>query len=400
MATRVLIIGGGFGGVTAAFGLCKQKLPDVSITLLSDRPCLEYYGSFYRLLAGKKKEEVCIPLAMLLEGKPVEISVDKVLSVDSVARTVKGEKKSYEYDILVLAAGSEPAYFGIPGMEQIAYNMKSVAEVHRLFVRVQEAVELMKNASSPDRAALGRFVIIGGGPAGIEAAGEILPYAKKLAQEKGMDPALIHVDLIEAMDRLLPILPPKISHRVLLRLRDLGVNVLLKSAVASVEPGVVHVKEQADIKAGTIVWTAGLKGNSLYAQIPGLETDKRGRVVVEETLHAKGHPEIFAVGDAAVTTFSGMAQTAVYDGELVAHAIASKLKNQPTPAYKPSAPAYAIPAGPLWAAVKFGPFKVFGLLGYMLRRAADIHVYMLLLPYGKIPQVFFGRTPLAKYGIK
>ncbi len=376
MAHRILIIGGGFGGATAARRLARQSLPDIEITLIADEPWLEYYGVLYRLIRGESPSQACIPFEMVLP-KNVTVVIDRAASVDPVAKSVRTEGgKTLPYDTLILSPGAEPAYFGIPGMKEHSVCMATVGQALRLRESVRSAAEAGH---------LGRVVVIGGGATGIELSGELIAYA--------------HVDLLEAKDRLVPQMQPALSARILKRLRSKGVNVLLDAPVASVTPGSVRLKDGRTIDASIIVWTAGVQASGLLASVPGLERDKQSRAVVDEHLRAKGVSDIFVLGDSAATAYSGMAQTAYADGVFVADVITAERRSRPLPVYQPKAPAYAIPAGRGWAAVKFSFLRVYGYPGYLLRRAADIHVYMLIMRWRFVRAAFFGTIPLKKYGI-
>lgn len=391
MMHRIVIVGGGFGGVTAVKALKKSGLHNLCITLISDKPWLEYYGVLYRLIRGESPDEACMPLGLMM-GCDVHRVIDEISSVDPTKKTVNGNKGSYAYDTLILAPGSVPSYFGIAGMQENALTMKSAAEAVDIRERVIAQVAKMAKEKGTMKKRLGRFIVIGGGPTGIEVSGEILPLARQTAEKYDIDMSTLSVDLLEAADRLLPIAEENTSSKVKKRLEKLGVHVRLQCAVASADASGVVLASGEKLDAGTIIWTAGVKANPLLATIPGLVLDKRGRAVVDEALRASGQPDIFVLGDCASTPYSGMAQTAVEDGIFVAKVIAATMKNKPLPTYKAKKPAYAIPAGTMWSAVKFGPLRVYGLLGSVLRRAADIHVYMLILPWRHIPAAFFGRS--------
>jgi NADH dehydrogenase len=400
MAQRILIIGGGFGGVVTAQQLSKKRLKDTEIVLMTDKPWLEYYGVLYRLLTGGSPAEACIPLKMILPGN-VHVLIDRAESVDPVGKTVRGESSAkHSYDTLILAPGSEPAYFNIPGMQEHSYGMQSVKQALALRMRVEECIASMQGADDARKATLGHFMVIGAGPTGVEIAGEMLPHARELAQKAGVDPSLIRVDLVEAMDRVLPIVAANASAKVLKRLKSLGVNVLLNTAVESADAKTVKFKGGETVNVSTIIWTAGVKASGLLSKVPGLELDRRGRAVVDEQLRAKGVEGIFVVGDCAVTPYAGLAQTAVEDGIFVARVIDAQNNGQNLPVYHAKIPDYAIPAGPFWAAVKYKFIRAYGIPGFILRRAADFHVYSLVMPWKHIYAAFFGKIPLKKYGIE
>ncbi len=396
---RILIVGGGFGGVTAARRLANKHLKDVEVTLIADEPWIEYYGVLYRLIRGESPSQACIPLKMVLP-ESVTVVLDRAASVDPQGKTVKTlSGKTLPYDTLVLAPGAEASYFGIPGMKENALSMSNVHAALQLREKVQRAIAALQTAPATERDSVGRFAVIGGGATGVEVSGELLAYGRILAREERLDPKLIHVDLVEGADRLLPQTEPKTSARVRKRLRDIGVDIHLNATVESVGGGAVRLKGGETIFASSVVWTAGVKASSLLESVPGLELDRKGRAVVDEHLRARGVQNIFVLGDSAATPFTGMAQTAFKDGVFVARVIAAERRGRTPPSYKPSVPAYAIPAGQGWAAVKFGPIRAFGFAGYILRRLADIHVYMLLMHWRFIRAAFFAKIPLEKYGI-
>ncbi len=398
MAHRILIVGGGFGGVTVARHLGKRHLAGVEITLLTDRPWLEYYGVLYRLLRGAHPSQACIPLKMILPDG-VTVALDRATSIDAASKTVKGEKAAYGYDELVLAPGAEPAYFGIPGMKEHSVTVAHAGHALRLRDDIRAVVDAMKAAPEGERKKLGTFAVIGAGATGVEMSGDMLFEARALARAAGLDPSLVTVDLIEAADRVLPQTEPTCSAKTLKRLRAIGVNVMLQTAVESAEKGKLLLKGGTVIEAGMILWTAGVKAHGMLAGVAGMELDKRGRAVVDDHLKAKGLTDVFVLGDAASTQYAGMAQTAIDDGVFVAKVIAAGRAGKTPPTYAPRPPAYAIPAGPNWAAVKYMFIRAYGFPGYVLRRLADIHVYMLVMPWRFIHQAYFGTIDFKKYGV-
>jgi len=395
---KILILGGGFAGVTAAMELTKKNLPDTQITLLGNKSWLEYHTIFYRLLGGKRPAEACLPLGIILP-KSVHIVTDKVTGIDPKDKVVAGAGgKAYDYDVLIVALGAQPAYFGIPGMQERSMTMKSAAEALEIRDWIDRRVREMKTGDEAHKRKMGYFAVIGAGPTGIEIASVGLTHARKIAKKIGADPSLITFDLIEAADRLLPVLHPNISQAVTDKLKSMGVNVLTQKAVTAVDDAGLHFKDGETKDPGTILWTAGVKPNDLLAQIPGIELDKRGRAVVDEQLRAKNMQDVFVIGDCASTQYSGMAQTALEHGAFVAQVIETGGKKTP-PVYRPAEPAYAIPVGISWGAVQIKKLRIYGLLGMALRRGADLHAYMLLLPIWRVPLVFFGLTNLDAHAV-
>lgn len=370
---KVLIIGGGFGGVKLAQALGNNK--NFAVRLMDPKKFMEYHAATYRLTTGRSAKEVCIAYADLLKNSRTELVRDMAEHIDPEKKVVTGISGStYNYDILVLALGCESSYFGIEGVEQNAFSINSVNDALKLRAHIHECFATVKKAERNDKTPLLHIAIVGGGASGVELAGEFAWYAHHLAAKHKVDPSLVTIDLIEAMPRLLPLLPESLSKKTLQRLRKLGVNVLLNRSVVKESVDSLFLKDM-QMTTKTVVWTAGLKGNKLVASVTGLTLDKRGRVIVDDRLRAVGATDIFAIGDIASTKYSGMAQTALADAAYVASVLSEK--NQKP--YVQPAPAYAVPVGPQFAVVLFHGMKFSGRIGWFLRRAADARAFLAML---------------------
>lgn len=349
--TKILIIGGGFGGVSCVLALSKYNLANAEIILISDRSHFEYTPFFYQMLAGKPPRTICLPLKKIFAKKNIEFIEDPVVGVDLEKKTVSGHSgSSYDFDFLVLALGSETDYFDVPGLKKYSFGLKSVSDVLRL---KRHFGDIRKNSNA-------HIVIIGGGTTGTELAGEL----------KG-------VDLIEACSRLLPNLPEDMSNRIEKRLRELGANVFTNRKVIKEELEKIYLKDM-EIKTKTVIWAAGVKPHRLYSEIKGFSFDQKGRVLANKFLQAKEHSGIFIIGDAASTPYCGTAQTAIYDGKYVARTILDIIKNRPLTPYKPKKPFYVIPVGRGWAAALIGRFRFYGRIGWWLRKLADKNMIRLI----------------------
>jgi NADH dehydrogenase len=385
---RVVIVGGGFGGIRTALDLAKQG-SHFSITLVSDKAHFEYFPTLYRVVTGYSPAQAVIPFSEIFTGTNVDIIEDRVTRIDLAEKLVYGGLGSpYEYDTVVVALGSETGYFNIPGLPELSYGFKSIGEAERLKSHLQEVLTPVENAAPEQKTTAAHFIIVGGGPTGVELAGELTSYAKHLAKKRGFDPSFITVSLIEATPRLLPSMPETVSEKVRQYLFQQGVNIYLNRAVTKQEVEELFLKDMT-FKTKTVVWTAGVKPNALIAKIEGLEFDKRGKVIVDDTLRAKGHSNVYVIGDSASTQYSGMAQTADKDGAYVAGVIGSRAQGERRVGkYVPHKPIYAIPAGHKWAAVQWGSSTFYGTTGYYMRKAADLRYFMSILPLFKALSTF------------
>ncbi len=380
MPQSILIVGGGFGGVEAAKTLARSKMRDVTVRLIDAKTYFEYHAALYRFITGRSPMEVCIPYRQIFAGLDVDVVQDRVDGIDLQKKTVTGRSgSSYRYDTLILALGSETTYFGVAGVKEYAYGMKTAEEALKLKMHILETVDNASTADKDAKTPLLHLVVVGGGPSGVELAGELGWYVRMLAQKRGIDPSLCTVDLIEAMPRLLPCLPESAATQVEARLRSLGVNVYLNRSLVKEDFEEVYLKDM-QMKTKTVVWTAGMRGHSLYERTLGLSLDRRYRIEVDDQLHVKDQKNVFAIGDSASTKWSGMAQTAFYDGHFVAKVIEANLHASFQPVYTPSEPHYAMPVGPKWAVSCFGGRIFSGYAGWILRRYADLRVFLKLLP--------------------
>lgn len=381
--TKILIVGGGFGGVRAALDLGRARLQNAKITIVSDKPHFEYHAALYRLVTGRSPLEVCIPLTEIFAKCPVELLSDRIEAVDLRSRTAKGlSGASYRYDFLILALGSETSYFDIPGLKEYSFGFKSINEALRLKAHIHNLLETSHTRKIEDKIQAAHFVIVGGGASGVEIAGELARYLLDSAAAHDFDPRLVVIDLVEAGPSLLGAMPPAFVEVITRRLRRLGVNIFLNRAVMREDFEQLYLKDM-EMKIKTVVWTAGVKPNRLYSQIAGLTLDHKGRVKIDDYLNPPGFPDIFVIGDAAATVYSGMAQTAIHDGRYAAQVIGRKLKIQRPEKYVPKKPFYAIPVGPGWAGAILNGVRLYGYVGWMFRRLADLRFFLSILPLPK-----------------
>ena len=357
---RILVVGGGFGGVKAALELSQH--PDMfEITLVSERPDFWYFPTFYHTATGGSNSQSTIKLRELFHGKQVTLVEGKAENLDRTAKTVTlSDKTVLPYDRLVLALGVVTNYFGIPGLQEYSFGVKSVAEVETLKKHLHEQIT---DNSKPGLS----YVIVGGGPTGIELAGALGKYIKFIMKNHGIEGRKIHIDLVEGNEHLMPRMPANVGKTIERRLERLGVNLYLGKTVEGATADELMVSGKP-IRSHTIIWTAGQANNPFFT-VNAFALSPRKKVVVDEFLRAE--QDVFVIGDNAETVYSGMAQTAIHDGEFVAHNMVKDAHNEPKIAYRPMKPVYVTPAGPQWAAVEWGKVHLYGKVGWLLRAAGD-----------------------------
>lgn len=358
--TKILIVGGGFAGTKAALELANN--PHCEVTLVSNHDQFRYYPALYMAATGNKLAGSHIPFDSILLGLPVKFVKATVTKLDrkkKVVETEKGEK--LPYDVLALALGNVTNYFGIKGLAEHSFGIKSDEEVERFRNHLHE--QFIKNGC-PDL----NYIIVGGGATGIELAGALPRYLKQVMAKHGVKDCKLNITLVEAMPKLLPRSPDKVSKAIVKRLRRLGIDIRLNTAVSGADADKLMMGDTV-LPSRTIVWTAGVT-NHPFLKDNDFRMTKRGKVEVNEYLEAE--PDIYVLGDNADTTYSGTAQNALHDGHFLAKHLERKLGNRPLKAYTDKAPILVTPVGPHWANVQWGKASYNGLIGYILRLAADL----------------------------
>ena len=384
---RVIVVGGGFGGIRASLELAKHS-DEFDVTLISDKPHFEYHAALYRVVTGRSPLEVCIPLSTIFEESPVKVIEDTIQTVYPKTKQIIGKDGSkYSYDSLILALGSECAYLNVPGLKEHSFTLRSIDDALRLKEHIHEtfinaAIGLKNSQRRPIH-----LVLVGGGPTGVELSGELAIYARHMARHHHLDPNTIIIDLFEAGDRLLGMLDKRVSEMAFERLHQLGVNIFLNTPILENRIEAVYLADMK-LKTKTLIWTAGVMTNQLYAKVKGFTFSNSGKILVDLSMQAKGMHDLYVIGDAAASMYSGMAQTAVYDGAFVADCIRRKLQGRPLQTYKPNKPISAIPVGPGWSIVVTRLGVISGKLGWIFRRAADLKFFNSILSPKKALVVF------------
>lgn len=372
---KVLVVGGGFGGIRAAIDIASHE--KYQVTLLSDKKAFEHYPTMYRTATGGPSEISEIPLHEIFEDKPVEVVVGRAAKLHREKKTLTTEDgQTFHFDILVLALGAVTNYFGIRGMKEYSFGIKTIAEAEEL---KQHLHNQLIDEKKPDL----NYIIVGGGPTGIELAGALPAYVKKIMKQHGLRDSKLHVDLVEAMPRLMPRMPKAVSRSLARRLRSLGVKLYLGVPVQA-ETANTLLMNGKYVRSHTVVWTAGIANNPFFAENKFI-LSHNGKVQVDKLLQA--WPGIFGIGDNADTPHSGMAQTALYDARFVAENLVRHAEGKRPYAYKPKKPVYVTPAGPHWASVVWGKVQIYGRLGWYIRQAADWISYHDFTPWWRATEL-------------
>ncbi|PYX50520.1 MAG: FAD-dependent oxidoreductase [Acidobacteria bacterium] len=330
---RVVIVGAGFGGLNAARALAKA---DVQITVIDRKNFHTFQPLLYQVAtAGLSPGEIAAPIRSIFRAhKNVEVLMAEVTGFDIAGRMVETPEGKIAYDYLIVAAGASHAYFGHDDWEPYAPGLKTVEDALEIRRRVLLAFELAeRQTAAGDTSAPLNFVVVGGGPTGVELAGTLAEICRHaLTHEfRSIDPARTHIVLIEGGPRVLAAYPDDLSRSALEQLNRLGVEVRTSTTVTQIEAGAVYAGSTR-LPATVVLWAAGVAASPLGKKI-GAPTDRAGRVLVQPDLSVPGHPELFVIGDLAALKdekgkmLPGVAPVAIQQGRFVAKLISRELSN-------------------------------------------------------------------------
>lgn len=339
---RVVIVGGGFGGLYAARRLGKKP---VELTLIDKRNFHLFQPLLYQVATGGLSPgDIASPLrAVLKRQKNTRVIKGTVTDIDPVQQIVYADGEAFPYHTLILASGVRHHYFGNDHWEAHAPGLKTIEDALQIRQRILEAFERAEREAHPDkRRALMTFVVIGGGPTGVELAGALGELAHFTLKNdfRQIDPEEAQIILLEGADRLLLTYPPGLSDKARKALERLGVTVQTHTLVTEVKEGSVRVKsgeKEWEIFAQTILWAAGVKTAGLsqsLAEKTGARLDNAGRILVEADLSVPGFPNIFVIGDLANflhqdgKPLPGVAPVAMQQGRYVARLIYRRLRGK------------------------------------------------------------------------
>ncbi|MBX3535053.1 MAG: NAD(P)/FAD-dependent oxidoreductase [Xanthobacteraceae bacterium] len=376
---KVVIIGAGFGGLEAARALRKA---DAEITVIDRHNHHTFQPLLYQVATATiSPADIAWPVRSILRRQEnASVMLGTVRAIDPKARIVEADTICLPYDYLVIATGVTHSYFGHDDWQNSAPGLKTLTDATKIRSRVLlsfERAELAQNED--DRKRLLTFVIVGGGPTGVEMAGAIAEIARQTLRFdfRHIDPRAARILLIEAGPRILPAFPEDLSAYAEKSLRKMGVEVMTSTVVTDVERDHVMLGERR-IDSEAIIWAAGVKA-SAAANWLDAEADRAGRIKVGGDLSVPGHPEIFAVGDTATlaTPIPGIAPAAKQMGKYAGQVIAARIAGSAPPppfVYRHAGDLATI--GRKSAVVKLNKLKLTGFTGWLFWSVA--HIYFLI----------------------
>ncbi|MDZ8050523.1 MAG: NAD(P)/FAD-dependent oxidoreductase [Aulosira sp. ZfuVER01] len=387
---QVVIVGGGFGGLYAAKALAKAP---VNVTLIDKRNFHLFQPLLYQVATGNlSPADISSPLrSVLSKSKNTKVLLGSVNDIDPEAQKVLVDGEAIPYDTLIVATGAKHSYFGKDDWEEFAPGLKTVEDAIEMRRRIFTAFEAAEKEPDPvKRRAWLTFVIVGGGPTGVELAGAIAELAYQTLKEdfRNIDTSEARILLLEGMDRILPPFAPDLSQAAEKSLKELGVIVQTKTLVTNIEDDIVTLKQGdglREIASKTILWAAGVKASPMgkvLAERTGVELDRAGRVIVESDLSVKGYANIFVVGDLANFSHQdgkplpGVAPVAKQEGEYVAKLIEQRLQGNILPPFNYINRGSLAMIGQNSAVVDLGFIKLRGFFAWLFWLL--VHIYFLI----------------------
>lgn len=379
----VVIVGGGFAGLKAAKALGHKD--GVKVTLIDKHNYHLFQPLLYQVAtAGLSPADIASPIRGILSNhKNVAVFLREVKKVDLQNKKITADERELTYDYLVLACGARHSYFGHPEWENNAPGLKTLEQATEIRRRILIAFEKAEKEENLDRQKQNlTFVIVGGGPTGVELAGAIAEISRQTLTKdfRRINPASTRVLLIEAGPRILSAFDESLSNKASRDLEDLGVQIWTSTRVTDVRSDSVVLGEEI-IKASTIVWAAGVQPSGLNKEL-NVPLDRAGRVIVEKDLSLKDHPEVFVLGDQACSfdensrPLPGLASVAMQQGKHVAKNILNDIQGKPREPFQYLDKGQMATLGRKKAIAQINKLKFSGFLAWLIW--LFIHVYYLI----------------------
>lgn len=379
---HVVIIGGGFGGLSAAKALANAP---VRVTLIDRTNHHLFQPLLYQVaMAGLSPADIATPIRSILsKQKNIRVLLAEATGVNLPERKVRLRDGELDYDYLILAAGARTSYFGQDQWAEYAAGLKDLDDALHIRRQVLLAFEAAERDRDPERRRrFLTFVVIGGGPTGVELAGALAELARFISARdfQNIQRSMVKVILLERTDRILASFSQDLSEKALLQLRRLGVDVRLGTSVTNIDAAGVHTSEGL-IPTSTVIWGAGVCASTLTSSL-GVETDRAGRIIVAPDLSIPSYPEVFAIGDNAAflhqtgAPLPGVAPVAMQQGRAAAQNILNSIRGRERKEFRYVDKGNMATIGRSAAIVEIGKLKLSGFLAWIFWTL--LHIFFLI----------------------
>ncbi len=410
---RVVILGGGYGGIEVAKKLAKRfaKRQDIEITLV-DKNAYHTLMTELHEVAGHRVEpdSVRVPFAKIFGGSKVKVVLDKIEKVDFKAQKLITPTTEIPYDYLAIGSGAEPEFFGVPGIKENSFTLWSFADAMKLRAHIEDTFERAVSESDPaKRAKMLNFVVAGAGFTGIEMAGELIEWRDDMCAKWLVDPSEVKVQIVEAMPSILPILEEDLRAKVDGYLRKKGANLMTGTPIVGAEPGIVRLKDGTAIETETFIWTCGVQGCHFAGMLDltkgrcgnrdceimrahgtcGLPdckfkaehrdiSGKKGRILVNEEMRSVDYQNVWLVGDNVWFIENNkplpqIVETALQTGDVAAHNIAVAIEGGEVVKFKSNFHGFMVSVGGKYAVSNAGGMKLAGFFAMAMKHLVNLH---------------------------
>lgn len=379
---NIVILGAGYGGVQAAKILNKKykKSKDVEITLIDRNPIHTLMTELHEVAGGRvESDSVQVDLRKIFYGSKVNIITEEVNNVDVNKQVLTTEFSEYKYDYLILGTGSEPAYFGIPGVEEHGYSLWSLDNAIKIRHHIKNMFKLAsKERNEQKRQAMLTFAVAGAGFTGIEMVGELIEWKKKLCKEYNVDQNDVKLMVVEALGSILNILDDKMALKAEKYMIKHKVEILKNATITEVTPDEVSLEDGRKIATKTLIWTCGVQGNS-FAKSFGLSLNNRGRLNTNEFMQSLDKENVYVVGDAAFLEegkskgLPQIVEAALQTAETASHNIIADIEKTSKKAFKSNYHGFMVSIGSHYAVADVGGMKLSGFFATAMKHLVNLH---------------------------
>lgn len=395
---KIVVLGGGYGGVLTAKKLAKRlkKNNDVSIQLIDRHPYHTMMTELHEVAACRVEEEaIKMDLKQIFAGRKVDVILDEISNIDFDGQQLKGKTKSYDYDYLVIGTGCKPTFFGIPGAEEHSMTLWSYDDAVKLKRQIRDMFDkASKETDTELRKKMLTFVVVGAGFTGVELIGEMAEYREQLCHEFHIDPSDVRLVVADMAPKILPILPDKLIKKSEKYLNKMNVEMITSAKITGVTEDSVLLGDKGELKAATVVWTAGVEGSDLVGNLD-VQQNGRKRIVCNDKLQSVDHDNVYVVGDNIFYIPEGeerpvpqMVENAEHSAGTIAHNIVADIKGGDKKAYKPTFHGTMVCIGGRYGVASVGmPGKMFncsGFLAMFFKHMINIVYFLQVLGFHKI----------------
>ncbi|MGG7176963.1 FAD-dependent oxidoreductase [Clostridium paraputrificum] len=379
---NILILGAGYGGVHVAKKLAKKYKKDenVEITLIDKNPFHTLMTELHEVAGGRvHPESVQVELSKIFARTKVKVITDLIEKVDTDNKKVKTTNGNYSYDYLVVGTGSEPAFFGVPGVKENGFTLWSFDDAMRIRKHVQKMFKLASmERDEAKRKEMLTFVVAGSGFTGIEMAGELLEWKTRLAKEHNVDENEVKLLVVEAMGTILNMLDRKQADKAENYMTKKGMTILKNSPIVEVTPNKIILKSGEEVETKTLIWTCGIQANQEASKY-GLETARAGRLAANEFMQAKDKKDVFVVGDLNYYEEEEgkgtpqIVEAAIQTGDTIVKNIVASMEDKELTKFKSNYHGFMVSIGGRYCVANVAGMKLAGFFAMLMKHLVNLH---------------------------